>query len=40
MVRARAVAIYWLGLTQVSQCAPGGAGRRADAAAYAEDGFA
>lgn len=39
-VRARAIGFYWLGLTQVTQCAAGGAGRRADAAAYVEDGFA
>jgi len=39
-VRARAIYFYWLGLAQVSQCAAGGAGRRADAAAYVEDGFA
>lgn len=40
VVRARGVAMYLLGLTQASQCAPDGAGRRADAAAYVEDGFA
>jgi hypothetical protein len=39
-VRARAIAFYWLGLAQVTQCAAGGAGRRADKAAYVEDGFA
>ncbi len=39
-VRARAIAFYWLGLTQETQCAANGAGRRADAAAYVEDGFA
>ena len=39
-VRMRGIAFYWLGLTQVSQCAADGAGRRADAAAYVEDGFA
>lgn len=38
--RARAIYFYWLGLTQASQCAPDGAGRRADRAAYVEDGFA
>jgi len=39
-VRARAIYFYWLGLAQETQCAAGGAGRRADAAAYVEDGFA
>ena len=38
--RARAIAFYWLGLAQVTQCAADGAGRRADAAAFVEDGFA
>ena len=38
--RMRAIAFYWLGLTQVRQCAADGAGRRADKAAYVEDGFA
>lgn len=38
--RARTIAFYWLGVAQVTQCAAEGAGRRADAAAYVEDGFA
>lgn len=38
--RARAIYFYWLGLAQVRQCAADGAGRRADKAAYVEDGFA
>ena len=38
--RARAIFFYWLGLAQETQCAAGGAGRRADRAAYVKDGFA
>ena len=38
-VRARAIYFYWLGLAQVTQCAADGAGRRADKAAYVEDGW-
>lgn len=39
-VRARAIAFYWLGLAQATQCAADGAGRRADKAEYVRDGFA
>ena len=35
--RARKIAMYWWGLTQATQCAPGGAGRLTDAAAWDED---
>ena len=38
-VRMRAIYFYWLGLTQETQCAADGAGRRADKAAYVEDGW-
>lgn len=38
-VRMRGIAFYWLGLAQVTQCATDGAGRRADKAAYVEDGW-
>lgn len=33
-VRARAIAIYWQGVTQEAQCAPNGTGRAADLTAY------
>ena len=33
-VRARAIAIYWQGVTQEAQCAPNGSGRAADLVAY------
>lgn len=40
-VRARAIAIYWQGVTQEAQCAPNGSGRAADLTAYrAEFGVA
>ena len=35
--RARNVAMYWWGLAQEAQCVEGGAGRRADRAAWDED---
>ena len=34
VVRARAIAIYWQGVTQEAQCAPNGSGRSADLVAY------
>ena len=33
-VRARAIAIYWQGVTHEAQCAPNGTGRAADLMAY------
>ena len=36
-VRARSIVVFWLGEAMRTSCAVGGAGRRADAAAYAAE---